>query len=89
MLYASGKRVTSKSLCTLCHFASEGGMEGPAATWGLGPNQSTGNYQRKVDSLLPSVQKSKFGNLPLQLPGHLGKFTPRRLIKTSVRLVMS
>jgi hypothetical protein len=46
-------KLSAKSLCTICWYASRGGLLGPAAKFAFRPNDpATGHYQRKVDLAL-------------------------------------
>ena len=51
-LYANAK-LSAKDLCTTCYWCATAGARGDVAKYALAPGQSTGNYQKHLDSVMP------------------------------------
>eukprot|EP00969_Alexandrium_andersonii_P104688 4618663-Alexandrium_andersonii.AAC.1 len=67
-MYVAGD-LTAKAFCVLCHWASLGGIKGPASEFSLPPQSSTGHFQRKLDRVL-GLKDKEAKMYDLKLPGY-------------------
>eukprot|EP00959_Pyramimonas_sp_CCMP1952_P243320 5086003-Pyramimonas_sp.AAC.1 len=66
-MYLMGKKMSAKHLCILCHHASNAGIQA-ASKFAMPPQRATGNYQKKLDSVLelPQFDEDLY---ELEIPG--------------------
>jgi hypothetical protein len=67
MLFAN--KISAKSLCVLCWWASRAGVAGPASEFAKDPRSQTGKFQRHIDRVL-NVDMSNKSYMHLGIPGH-------------------
>eukprot|EP00969_Alexandrium_andersonii_P087889 3877042-Alexandrium_andersonii.AAC.1 len=67
-LHFEGK-MTAKSFCIACWWASRAGAEGPLASFALKPSASSGSFQRKIDSQL-GIKLHDPSYLDVDVPSH-------------------
>ena len=86
-MYATGARMTAKSMCLLAHYASAAGACHPVSSVARGPDSHTGNYQKKVDRTVLRETKTRWGHLVIKTPVNYGWGSVRRQRKVHVRPV--
>ena len=86
-MYSTHAPMTAKACCILAHWACAAGATGPVAEWALAPGNSTGNYQRLIDTLLKRRGLADVQEGTLSLPLQRRKFTPRRVTPVPVRFL--
>ena len=87
LMYSTHAPMTAKACCILAHWACAAGATGPVAEWALAPGNSTGNYQRLIDTLLKRRGLADVQEGTLSLPLQRRKFTPRRVTPVPARFL--
>ena len=82
-LHEKGARVTARVVCSVAYLAAKSGSKGRVITLGLKPSNSSGNFQKHIDTVV-RFDDGKDSLYELDMPGHSKLDVGRSSIQVAV-----